>query len=587
MYFLHVAQFFERIEATASRIDMTKLLAELFKETTPAEAEKIAYLTLGEMRAPYKGTKFNFAQKGVETVVAHLLKTSVAHIREQAAKLGDLGLVVAQGTWKVDHKLSVTQVYHALENFEGLTGSGSVEEKTTALITLLQSVEPLSACFIVRVILQKLRLGFSEMTLIDAFSWMLVDDKSLRSRIEYAYNVCADIGYLARLLKENGADILDSINITVGIPIRPAAAERLPTAKDIFEKLGPCLVQPKFDGFRLQVHIKRTSPKHAPQLAFFSRNLLDMSEMFPDLAQALQDIPVTDMVVEGEALAYDVETGSYLPFQETVKRKRKHEITLFAEEYPLRLVLFDLLYLNGESYLSKSEKTRYKKLHTFFQEDYTHQAVTITEQVEVSDAGELQSYFEEMITEGLEGVVVKRPDAHYQPGKRNFNWIKLKRSQYGALSDTIDAVILGYYHGKGKRASFGIGALLVGVYNKREDRFETIAKIGTGLSDEGFKEIKKRCDAESVLVAPHNVVVAKELTPDVWVSPQIVIVMRADEITKSPLHTAGKTAHNLGFALRFPRFIDYRPDKSPTEATGVDEIKSMYSEQRMMRVEDE
>ena len=192
-----------------------------------------------------------------------------------------------------------------------------------------------------------------------------------------------------------------------------------------------------------------------------------------------------------------------------------------------------------------------------------------------------------MITAGLEGVVVKRPDAHYQPGKRNFNWIKLSGHNMVLSNHTIDAVILGYYHGKGKRASFGIGALLVGVYNKHDDRFETIAKIGTGLSDEGFREIKKRCDAESVLTAPHNVVVAKELVPDVWVSPQIVIVMRADAMTKSPLHTAGKTKHELGFALRFPRFIDYRPDKSPTEATAVSEIKSLYSEQRMMRTEDE
>ena len=115
--------------------------------------------------------------------------------------------------------------------------------------------------------------------------------------------------------------------------------------------------------------------------------------MFPDLAEALQGVPVTDMVVEGEALAYDIETGSYRPFQETVKRKRKHEISMFAEEYPLRLVLFDLLYLNGESYLSKSETVRYKKLHTFFKEDYTHQAVTITEQVAVSNADELQELF--------------------------------------------------------------------------------------------------------------------------------------------------------------------------------------------------
>ena len=175
--------------------------------------------------------------------------------------------------------------------------------------------------------------------------------------------------------------------------------------------------------------------------------------------------------------------------------------------------------------------------------------------------------------------MVKKPDAIYQPGKRNFNWIKFKRQEEGRLEDTIDCVILGYYAGAGKRAAFGIGSFLVGIYNKKEDCFETIAKIGTGLKDEGWKELKKKCDEIKVSAKPKNIVCAKELYPDVWVHPEIVCLIRADEITLSPLHTAGKTKEHLGYALRFPRFMGYRSDKGPEESTTIKEIKRLYEDQ--------
>lgn len=572
-----VAQAFVQIERESSRTEMTKMIADLFSRATPEEAEIIANLSLGQLRPPYRGTKFNFAEKGLAAVLAEVLSLSPAAITKKIDEIGDLGSVIPEDAWKASESLTLKQLYKALEEFEQLSGSGSVEEKSSALAKLLLRVDPLMARYVVRIIAQNLRLGFSEMTIIDALSWMLAGDKSLRDRIEYAFNVSADIGLIAKVAREGGIDAIDHISITVGIPIRPAAAERLPSAAAIIEKLGPCIAQPKFDGFRLQVHIFHEDGER--KIKFFSRNLLDMSAMFPDLVAALKDVDVDDLVVEGEALAYDEQTDSYRPFQETVKRKRKHDIGSFVEELPLRLVLFDILYCNGTSLLESDEKERYRKLKEVVK-GVTSSNLAVTEQVAITNADELERYFTKNITAGLEGVVVKRPDAQYQPGKRNFNWIKLKRSQQGALDDTIDVVVLGYYAGRGKRASFGIGALLVGVYNEQEDRFETIAKIGTGLTDAGFVEIKARCDKHKVHACPHNVVVAKELTPDVWVSPDFVIVIKADEITRSPLHTAGKNEKNLGLALRFPRFIDYRPDKAPTEATSVEEIQTLFEQQR-------
>jgi DNA ligase 1 len=332
-----------------------------------------------------------------------------------------------------------------------------------------------------------------------------------------------------------------------------------------------------------------------------------MSPMFPDLLKALDTVDVKNMICEGEAISYDLNTGAFLPFQETVKRKRKHGIAEAAEEMPLKVFLFDLLYYNGVSYLDKTHEERRETLGKIMHQIHaglpagaseqpvrrsstvseggseTRRGVQLIDEKPIKTAEELQLYFDEMIESGLEGLVVKRADAIYQPGKRNFNWIKLKRQAEGNLEDTLDCVILGYYAGQGKRAHFGIGALLVGVYNKTADQFETVAKIGTGFSDEQWREVKKKCDALAREHKPASVVCAKTLVPDVWVFPEIVISVFADEITASPTHTAGKTEKHLGYALRFPRFMGYRPDKSATDATTVDEVIAMYKDQYHQR----
>jgi DNA ligase-1 len=577
MKFSEVALFFEEISKHTSRIEITKLLAQLFEKTTAQEAQVVSYLTLGTLRPSYVGNKFNIAEKSLIKIVAALLKEEVKEVKQKTGLLGDLGLVVKTGKWNFSSSLSVLEVYTALTNIEAISGSGSQEEKSQTLLYLLQNVDALSAQFIVRIVLGKLRLGFSDMTLIDAFSWMLLGNKSLHNCIEEAYSACADIGIIAYHLKEKGIKGLDEVSITVGIPLRPAAAERMPNAQAVMEKIGPCVAQLKLDGFRLQVHINNHSK--TPLMWFFSRNLIDMSAMFPDLKIALQNLPVETLIAEGEAIAYNEETEGFVPFQETITRKRKHDIEAIMLEMPLKLFFFDILYLNGQPLLQETHEERRKILENIFK-TITSDTVKVIEEKKIKSVEELESYFLHTIELGLEGLVVKKPDSPYQPGKRNFNWIKLKRQSEGHLEDTLDVVILGYYFGKGKRAHFGIGAFLVGIYDKKRDLFETIAKIGTGLKDDDWKDLKKRCDEEKSLEQPHNVRCAKELYPDIWVNPSIICSVRADEITLSPLHSAGKTSEKPGFALRFPRFIEYRVDKSIQETTTLEEIKRLYQDQK-------
>ncbi len=577
MKFKECMLYFQSLEQESSRTAMTKILSELLSQAIAQDAKIIAYFSMGSLFPPYQEIQFNIAQKNMIAILAEFLEVTVATIQNHAKKAGDLGSVALEMSQGQDQGLTLHEVYEQLIDIAKISGTGSSEKKAKGVIKILKQVDAISAKFIVRIVTKTMRLGFSDMTFIDALSWMQCGSKKLTPEIEHAYNICADLGLVTYMLKKDGIKAIEKMDIHVGIPILPAAAERLKNPQAIIEKLGDCVAQPKLDGFRIQVHLKKTASK--TDVHFFSRNMLDMSDMFPDLKKAVSQLPVKSLICEGEAIGYDEETDTFLPFQETVKRKRKHDIEQVSQELPLRLYLFDLLYLNGESFLDKTHRQRRKELVTVckhFKED----AIQPIEEKHIHNTKELQDYFLTCIGAGLEGLVVKREDAVYQPGKRNFNWIKLKRESQGELIDTVDGVILGYYVGRGKRAHFGIGAFLLGIYDAHADQFKTVAKVGTGLSDSEWKELKKRCEPLIMKDKPKNIVCAKELFPDVWVEPKIVCEILSEEITLSPMHTAGKTEEHLGFGLRFPRFVTYREDKNAQEATTLVELKKLYQEQK-------
>lgn len=152
------------------------------------------------------------------------------------------------------------------------------------------------------------------------------------------------------------------------------------------------------------------------------------------------------------------------------------------------------------------------------------------------------------------------------------NWIKFKRSYSSKIHDTVDCLVMGYDTGKGKRTGFGIGAFLVGVYDEKEEVFKTVSKIGTGLTDEEWREMKARCDKLQINKKPQEYITDKAMEVDMWVRPGIVVEIKADEITQSPSHTAL-------FALRFPRLVRFRNDKSTTDVTTFSEISGLYTKQ--------
>ncbi len=596
MKFSQLAVFIEKIEKTSSRLSITHLLAELFNKLKPDEFDKTIYLLQGRVRPMYEPIEFGIGEKNVIRSVAVALHLERKYFETEYKKAGDLGMTVEhfkkQFTSFDEKDLTIVEVYELLDQLAKKSGSGSQEGKINLLAELIRQLDPLSSRYIVRIPIGALRLGFSDMTVLDAYSWMLKKDKSLRPKIEKAYHVRPDLGYIGAVLREKGEKGLSKIHPNVFTPILMMRAERLSSGKEIVEKIGRSAIEPKYDGFRLQAHFKKT--KAGKEVRLYSRNLEEVSYMYPDIVEGIKkQAKVNEMIFEGEAIGYDAKRDRFLPFQETSQRKRKYDIEEKAKEIPLKFFTFELLYKDGEDYINKPFTQRRKALVESIHTKGTVAVDTIfvAEETLTDDPEEVEKIFADALAEGLEGIIAKKLEGTYQPGARGSNWIKLKKSYSSKIDDTIDCVVFGYDFGKGKRTGFGIGAFLVGVFDVSRDKYVTIAKIGTGLTDDEWRELKKRSDKYKAKKKPPQYEVDKQMEVDVWVNPSIVVEIRADEVTRSAVHTAGRTMKKTksgsalevdtqGYALRFPRLERFRDDKKPDDATSLTELKKFFQSQK-------
>ncbi|MBI3980859.1 ATP-dependent DNA ligase [Candidatus Microgenomates bacterium] len=615
MNFVRLSQYFSELENTTSRNSMVGILAKLFRETSEGEVDKICYLLQGRVLPLFEPIEFGLADRMIIKALGRAFNKTEDQVNKIFKAKGDLGIVAeqlrAEAGGKGD-KLLVVKVYEKLSEVAFFSGPGSVEKKITMLSELFSNLDSLSCRYIARIPLNKLRLGFSDMTILDGLSWMLSGTKKDRPAIEAAYNVRPDLGFIAETIKTKGLAGLKKTKPVVGTPILMTRAERLTGGEEIVKKIGRCAIEYKYDGFRLQVHFSKKVKSQKAKVKIdgqnlglfeddkkefvrlFSRNLEDVTNMYPDVVQGVIDqIKAEEAIFEGEAIAFSTKTGEFLPFQETVQRRRKYDISQKAEEIPLRLVVFELLYVNGESLLETAYQERRKKLESIFvNHDKTNLAkkTVVLSEIQICDkAKKIDEIFSEAIRKGLEGIMAKKLQGVYQAGARGWNWIKYKKSYSAKLEDTIDAVVMGYDFGQGKRQGFGIGDFLIGVYDSQTDKFLTVAKIGTGLTDEEWRTLKVSSSKYQAASIPKRYVVDKAMKCDAWVEPKMVVEINADEITRSPVHTAGRkmgksksgTAETVivpGFALRFPRLKTFR-EKQPEDATTVEEIEKMYKRQ--------
>jgi DNA ligase-1 len=575
-----IAEAYEKIEATTKRLEMTDLLVNLLKNTPKEIINKVVYLTQGKIYPDFVDLEIGVAEKLAIKALARASGRKESEIEEDVKKTGDIGetaqnfIANKRQVTFFQQPLIVQRVYEILDKMARTSGSGAVDLKMALLAGLLADATPKEAKYIMRTVTRNLRLGIADMTVLDALAIAYGGGKENRGDLERAYNVSSDLGRVAKTVAEKGLEGVKKLKISVGEPIRAMLCERLSSPEEILEKLGgKCIAEYKYDGERIQVH------KKGDEVTLFSRRLENISRQYPDAIELLKKyVKAKDAILEAEGVAIDPNTGEMRPFQELMHRRRKYGIGKAMKEYPVSLFVFDVLYVDGKDVTLKPYLIRRRALEKVIAES---DEVKIAKYIKTDNAKKLEKFFLEAIENGCEGLVCKSiaEDSVYQAGARGWLWIKYKRDYKSDMTDTVDLVIVGAFHGRGKRAGT-YGALLLAVYDSNSDSFETVTKCGTGFTDEDLSKLPKMLEKHMI---PHkHPRVNSMLEADVWFEPVVMLEILGAEITLSPIHTCAVDAvrKGSGLAIRFPRFTgNYRLDKSAEDATTSTEILEMYHNQ--------
>jgi DNA ligase-1 len=413
------------------------------------------------------------------------------------------------------------------------------------------------------------------MTVLDALAVAFAGGKEYRSKIERAYNITSDLGYIAGLLSTKGLQAIEAVQVSLGKPIRMMAAQKLSTAEEIIEKLeGKLAGEWKLDGERMQIH------KNDQEITIFSRRLELITDMYPDVVQlAKEHFTSKTCIVEGEAVAVDKQdTEKLLPFQVLMRRRRKYKIDEMVKEIPVAIFFFDCLYVNDIDLTQEPYLKRRAHLEQIIKKsNYSH----LVPAKELATSSDVEAMFRDALEHGGEGLIVKSTDVNsiYRAGARSWLWVKLKESYQAQAIGPVDLVVVGAFWGRGRRAKT-YGALLAAVRDEESGEFRTVCKVGTGFSDEELEKLPERFN--SLILPQKDSLVDSKMNADVWLRPALVFQVVGDEITRSPVHTCAfnQVAPNEGLAIRFPRFDGtWRYDKSPEEATSVNDIITAYNAQ--------
>ncbi|MGB9676012.1 MAG: ATP-dependent DNA ligase [Candidatus Bathyarchaeales archaeon] len=586
MLYSEIADAYEKIEATTKRLEMTDLLVDLLKRTPKEIIDKVVYLTQGKIYPDFVKLEIGVAERLAIKALARASGRRESEIEEDLKKSGDIGetsqkfLAEKRQVTFFQQPLKVQRVYETFDKMARASGSGAIDAKISLLAGLLADATPKEAKYIMRTVTGNLRLGIADMTVLDALAIAYGGGKETRELIERAYNISSDLGRVAKIVAEEGLDGIKKFQVIVGEPIRPMLAERLSSPEEILEKLGgKCIAEYKYDGERIQAH------KKGGEIILFSRRLEDISDQYPDAIELLkQHVSAKSAILEAECVAIDPDTGEMRPFQELMHRRRKYGIEKAMEEYPVSLFMFDALYIDGKDLTLEPYPVRRKALERAVKEG---DRVKVAKYLITDNVKELENFFLGAIEEGCEGLMCKSiaQDSIYQAGARGWLWIKYKRDYKSEMTDTVDLVIVGAFHGRGKRAGT-YGALLLAAYNPENDTFETVTKCGTGFTDEDLAKLPQIMKKH---VIPHkHPRVNSLIEADVWFEPKTVIEVLGAEITLSPIHTCAMNTirQGSGLAIRFPRFTgNYRIDKAAEDATTTNEIIEMYQKQLKKIVE--
>lgn len=581
MQYKKLANIYDKLSTTSSRLEKTFILAIFLREIQGSDIEKVSLLLQGRLFPEWDSRKIGIAAK----IAVKAIVTSTGHSEKEVMASfkthGDLGLVARELNSKkrqqtlFSQDLTLDTVFKTLTNLANHEGTGSQDTKVAYIHKLLGSAKPIEAQFIIRTILEDLRIGIAGGTIRDAILYAFFTDEleydkdknslhytmksgltleTQKELVRRALDFTSDVGFVISHILSGKP--LDNIKLNPSYPCKVMLARKEKSFDQAFERTGrPCMIEYKYDGFRVQIH------KKGNEVYLFTRRLENVTKQFPDVVKTIQKhVKVDSCIIDSEVVGYDTITKKYKPFQSISQRiRRKYDIDKLVEELPVEINVFDVLTVDGKLTIDMPLTERLPILNSIIDQEI-RKIVIITGTI-LEKNEDVQKFFQESLDAGNEGIMFKDLQGRYIPGGRVSAWIKFK-----PVMDELDLVITAAEWGEGKRSDWMTSFTLA--CRDDDGNFLEIGKVGTG-----FKEID---DGESVsfgkLTEVLRPLIIKEVGRTVRVKPSIILMIQYEEIQKSPTYSSG-------FALRFPRVLRMRPDRAADDCANIDFVLDLYESQ--------
>jgi DNA ligase-1 len=541
MNFLDFAQICEQLEGTSGRLEMIAIISRILPTLGDDELPVFIRFVMGRIFPDWSPQKLGIGPSLLYEGVAYVAGKHKEDVISVVNRTGDVGkaveelLAAKEQTSFFSEDLSLMEVHRDLTDIAATSGSRSQREKLLLVRRLFTNAKPVEGRYLARIMLEDLRIGVGEGNVREAIAKAFGVNPIL---VEHAFQALNDLGQVALLARE-GESRLKEVRIQLFHPVRMMLAQQGTIEGSIADN-GAMAAEFKYDGSRFQFH------KKGGEYRLYSRKLEDVTDALPDITEPLMKATEHDVIIDGEAVA--MQGDRPMPFQSVLRRfRRKYGIDSMREEIRMVPNVFDILFLDGETLIDLPLSERRSRLEKVM---HAH----VAPQVVSDDASVISGMYEEALRGGHEGIMLKVPNSSYTPGVRGKNWIKIKPEV-----DTLDLAVIGADWGEGKRAHL-FGSFLLACQDQGE--LIPLSKVATGFSDEQLQEIY------SIL---KERVISQE-GKEVRFEPGVVFEVGYSELQTSPNYKSG-------FALRFPRFIRLRDDKSVDEIETLESIRERYARQ--------
>ena len=543
------AELCQRVEGVSGSLEKVDLVAAFLKNLDDDELAVASGFIMGDLFSPSMDLVMGVGPSILYEAMARACGCSTERISDMLRATGDPGLVASAAVDKKkpigfaafikDEPLSIKEVYQRLVAVARASGKGSQDAKVKNLQYLFSQATPLEAQYIARLAIEDMRIGIGEGGVRDAIAQAFSQDAS---KVERGYNLTNDIGLVAVNARKG---TLADLSVLINHPIKMMLAQVGEGISASMQELGSAAIEWKYDGARVQIH------KDGKRVRIFSRRLEDVTRSLPEIVRLAQEVRADKAILDGEVVAIGKDSRP-LAFQEILKRfRRKYNVEKQAKETPLHLFLFDLIYLDGQSTVDLPLTRRRELL-----EGIADPSI-LADQVISDSVQKAEEIYHQALEKGHEGLILKNSMSVYAPGKRGKNWLKIK-----PVMETLDLAVIGAKWGEGRRASF-LGSYRLACLDEATSKLLDIGWVATGLTDEALAELTELF-RELILV---------QNGMEVELKPAVIFEVAYEEIQKSQ-------SYSSGYALRFPRLVRVRDDKSLEEADSLERVESLYRVQR-------